>query len=143
MDRASGEQLQNLHAVDVPYQFLEIPFSPHAPMQNVQIHILGEGKGRQPGGDGRSGAVAIDLATTWLGNLWIALTMDQGVCRCRVLARTPEAVRTIEAHAAELASRLNAVGYAVADVRASLWDGDRLSEAVTFVACFKGMDFRA
>jgi hypothetical protein len=143
MDRASGEQLQNLHAADVPYQFLEIPFSPHAPIQNVQIHILGEGRGRKSGGDGRSGAVAIDLATTGLGNLWIALTMDQGVCRCRVLARTPEAVRTIDAHAAELAARLNAVGYAVADIRASLWDGDRLSEAVKLVACFKGMDFQA
>lgn len=143
LDRSSGTQLQNLRGLDLPYQFLEIPFPPHAPIRNAQVHIFGEGRGRQQKYDPQNTAVAIDLTTTRLGDLWISLAIHQGVCRCWIRARTSEVVRAVETHASDLADRLSGLGYPGTRVRASLWNGDRLSEVVSLVAQFKEVDFQA
>jgi hypothetical protein len=74
-----------------------------------------------------------------LGDLWITLAMHQGTCRCRIRARTPEVVRAVAAHAPELTERLGDVGYRGAQVTASLWDGDRIAEAVGLFAQFTGV----
>jgi hypothetical protein len=142
LDRQTGGQLQNLRGQEAPYLFFEVPFSPTAPIRNAQIHVLGEGRGRKQRFDPQNAAVAIDLTTTRLGDLWITLAIHQGVCRCRIRARTPEVVRAVTAHVPELTERLGAVGYRGAQVSASLWDGDRIAEAVGLFAQFTGVSVR-
>jgi flagellar hook-length control protein FliK len=139
LDRQTGGQLQNLRGQEAPYLFFEVPFPPTAPIRNAQVHVLGEGRGRKQRFDPQNTAVAIDLTTTRLGDLWISLAIHQGVCRCSIRARTPEIVRAIEAHASELTERLAVAGYRAAQVSASLWNGDRISEAVGLFARFAGV----
>jgi hypothetical protein len=139
LDRQTGGQLQNLRGQEAPYLFFEVPFPPTAPIRNAQVHVLGEGRGRKQRFDPQNTAVAIDLTTTRLGDLWISLAIHQGVCRCSIRARTPEIVRAIEAHVSELTERLGVAGYRAAQVSASLWDGDRISEAVGLFAQFAGV----
>ena len=143
LDRQTGGQLQNLRGQEAPYLFFEVPFPPTAPIRNAQIHVLGEGRGRKQRFDPQNAAVAIDLTTTQLGDLWITLAIHQGACRCRIRARTPEVVRAVAAHAPELTERLGAAGYRDARVSASLWDGDRISEAVGLFAQFTGVSVQA
>jgi hypothetical protein len=143
LDRQTGGQLQNLRGQEAPYLFFEVPFPPTAPIRNAQIHVLGEGRGRKQRFDPHNAAVAIDLTTTQLGDLWITLAIHQGACRCRIRARTPEVVRAVAAHAPELTERLGVAGYRGARVSASLWDGDRIAEAVGLFAQFTGVSIQA
>jgi hypothetical protein len=143
LDRQTAGELQNLRGQAAPYLFFEVPFPPTAPIRNAQVHLLGEGRGRKRRFDPQNTAVAIDLTTTRLGDLWISLAIHQGVCRCSIRARTPAIVRAIEAHVSELTERLGVAGYRAAQVRASLWDGDRISEAVGLFAQFAGVSVQA
>jgi hypothetical protein len=52
-------------------------------------------------------------------------------------------VRAVAAHASELTGRLGAAGYRDAQVSASLWDGDRIAEAVGLFAQFTGVSVQA
>jgi hypothetical protein len=143
LDRLGGAQLQNLHGVEQPYVFLEVPFPPGNGLEHAQVHFLSE-DGRSKGRfDPGQATVAIDLATTRLGDLWITLHAAGGHCRCDFRATQPDAVQAITDASGELVEALNGAGYTDAVVRASLWDGDRLRAAAALVRPWSGLNVSA
>lgn len=140
MDRLAASQLQNAHGVNHPYTFLEIPCVPGQFVQCGQVHFLSQGGKNSHTFDARNAVVALDLSTTHLGDLWITLHVSAGRCQCRFCVTSAEIATVVRNEAAELATGLDAAGYAGASVYVSVWDGDRLREAASLVRSMSGLD---
>lgn len=142
MDRLAGRDLQNLRAFDEPYLFLEIPFAPDAPIRHAQIHLFGRDGGRRSIDPEHAQAV-LDLSTSVLGDLWIALSLTQGRCVCTIRATSPEAVEALRGAGNELADALGEAGYPGATLRLDTWDGNRVREAAALLRRMTGVDLTA
>jgi hypothetical protein len=143
LERTSGAQLQNLRAFEQAYLFFEIPFASGSPIHHAQIHIFGDPQGKRGGFDANQAAIAMDLSTTHLGDLWVNLSLIRRYCTCAFRACAPQVVAAIEAHGAELTQALTRVGYRGASVYASLWDGNRLQAVAELMQRFAALDARA
>lgn len=143
LDRISSGQLQNLHSLEQPYVFFEVPFPPGAPLREARVHFFHEGRGTKHGAEGRSASVTLDISTTKLGDLWITLQLTDGHCACRVAVTSEPAAETIEAARQELVNAIEGAGYARATVHVDLWDGDRLRETAHLMRRFSGIDLKA
>jgi hypothetical protein len=142
MERLAGRDLMNLHGLEQPYVFLDVPFPPDAPIRHGQIHMWGRGRGKNAI-DAARAEVVLDLETTRLGNLWISLSLGSGHCLCTLRADRAENAAVLEAAAGELAQALNGCGYAEARVRVAFWDGNRLRETAAFVRRMAGINLKA
>lgn len=142
MNRITGLQLQNLHGLQGPYAFIEVPFPPDAGVRRAAIHFL-SGRDRGKRGAAAAASVALDLSTTRLGDLWIMLLASEGACSCRFLAKTPEARDALSAAADDLEKSLRAAGYRDVRIETRLWEDNRFSEAAAFVRRIKGIDVQA
>jgi Flagellar hook-length control protein FliK len=140
--RFTGEQLQNLHSIDNPYRFLEMPVPAESPFQWIQLHFFGDGEGGKRGFGAADALVVLDVSTTALGDLWISLGMVRGLCTCTLRATDPATVKAIASNADELKENLAAAGYQGANVQAVKWNGDRLLAAAQLMRRFSGMDMR-
>ena len=143
IDRLSANHVQNLRGLEHPYLFIELPYCDDAPIRHGQIHFFSDGRAGRRGFDPENFATVLDLATTTLGDLWIALQVRHGYCTCRIRATTPAIVATIRQAASELAQDLESIGYRAATVQVALWDGDRLRAAAGLMRRFSGIDMRA
>jgi hypothetical protein len=143
VDRISAGQLQNLHRLDQPYVFAEIPFPADGPVREARVHFFHEGHGGQHAFEGRNASVTLDLSTTKLGDLWITLQLAEGHCSCRFGATSEAAVTAIEGGQDDLLRALERAGYARATVHVALWDGDRLRETARLMRRFAGIDVKA
>lgn len=143
LDRISSGQLQNLHSLEQPYVFFEVPFPTGAPLREARVHLFREGRGTKHGAEGRSASVTLDLSTTKLGDLWITLQLTEGHCGCRVAVTSEPVAETIEAAREELVNAIESAGYARATVHVDLWDGDRLRETAHLMRRFSGIDVKA
>jgi hypothetical protein len=138
LDRLSGRQLQNLHSVDRSYQFFELPVAGDSPYRHLQVHFFGhEGRGRKRF-DPKNATVVLDVSMSRLGDLWINLAIANGRCTCTIRATDQETVDAIESGRDELRRALDGVGYPGAQVRVSLWDGDRFAAATKLIRRFTG-----
>jgi hypothetical protein len=143
VDRISSGQLQNLHRLDQPYVFVEIPFPADAPVRGARVHFFHEGRGDRQAFEGRKASVTLDLSTTKLGDLWITLQLAEGHCSCRFGATSEETVDAIEGAQEDLVRALEESGYERATVHVALWDGNRLRETAHLMRRFAGIDVRA
>ena len=143
LGRLSGGDLQNLRALEQPYFFLELPFGTEAPIQHAQIHFFGEQAGRGNAFDRSDAMVAMDLSTTRLGDLWIALRVTQGRCYCTIGATSEATLEAIEGASGELVEGLARAGYPDAVVRTRVWNGDRFAEVAALASRFSGLDVEA
>lgn len=143
VDRFAATQLINARGTDVPYLFLAMPVAVDSPLRFAHIHVMGEGGGKSQRFDAKNVTVVFDISTTSLGELWITMTAAHGACSCWIRASDLDAVALIQSHADELAGRLSRAGYAAVDVRATLWDGDRVRELAAMMRRFKGIDVEA
>lgn len=143
LDRFSGEHLQNLRALELPYLFMELSFDADAPIRHAQVHIFGDDSAQKHRFDSNNATVVIDLSTTNLGDLWISISIVDGRCRCLFRVTEPEVVEAIEAASDELAQHLADAGYQGAIVEATLWEGDRLQAAADLMCRFAGLDATA
>jgi hypothetical protein len=143
VDRISSGQLQNLHRLDQPYVFVEIPFPADAPVREARVHFFHEGRGDRQAFEGRNASVTLDLSTTKLGDLWITLQLAEGHCSCRFGATSAAAVDAIEGAQEDLVRALEGSGYERATVHVALWDGNRLRETAHLMRRFAGIDLKA
>ncbi len=142
IDRLTAAHLQNLHGLDQAYYFAEIPLPANAPVSQARIHIFGDGQRGRHEFNAKNASVAMDLSTTHLGDLWIALQMIEGRCTCHFLATSEEAAARIETGSADLKQALERAGYAGASVHVGVWDGDRLRETARLMRRFSGLDIK-
>jgi len=142
LGRLSAAQLQNVHALDQPYLFLEIPWPAGAPIHEARVHFFAEGRTGKRGPDAQNASVTLDLSTTRLGDLWITLQLVAGRCQCRFCATSPDAVETIERATEELTQALEDAGYPQTTIQVTLWDGDRLREMANLMRRFSGIDLK-
>lgn len=143
VDRFAAAQLINARGADVPYLFFAMPVAFDSPIRFAHIHVMGEGGGKSQRFDAKNVTVVFDISTASLGELWITLTAAHGACSCWIRAGNLDAVALIQSHADELAGRLSRAGYAAVEVRATLWDGDRVRELAAMMRRFKGIDVEA
>lgn len=142
-DRFAAAQLVNARGAEVPYVFLALPMPVNAPIRHAHIHVMGEGGGKAQRFDAANATVVLDLSTSALGDLWITLSAVRGVCSCWIRACDVDAMTALQEMEDELADRLSSAGYPGANVRTSLWDGDRVRELATMMRRFKGLDIEA
>jgi hypothetical protein len=143
LGRLLAGQLQNLHGLDQPYVFFEVPFAAGAPVREARVHLFHESRAGHRKHEPHAASVTLDLSTTELGDLWITLQFAEGNCACRVAATSPAAIAAIESARDELLRGLEAAGYAHATVHLDLWDGDRLRETGRLMGRFSGIDLKA
>jgi len=139
--RLTGVQLQNLHGLEHPYVFVELPCAPDSEIRHAQVHVFREGR-RKPSQERHAERlVVLDLATTRLGDLWIALRVTSGHCDCRMNAATREAREALSEARQELVNALVQVGYTAPRVHIGEWDGDRLREVALLMQRRARVDF--
>ena len=138
--RLSSIDLQNARGAEHPYAFVALPFAGEAGVNRALIHFFGEGGGKQRRFQAANAMVAFDLSTTRLGDLWIALRSTRDHCECRLSATSEEVVQALAASSDELADALRGVGYERVMVKASLWDGDRISKTTALMRRFSGLN---
>lgn len=143
IDRVFAGQLQNLHAIDQPYVFFEVPFASGGPVREARVHVFHEGHGARREHEVHTASVTLDLSTSKLGDLWITLQLANGNCVCRVAATSRSAMETIESARGELLNGLKMAGYDRASVHVDLWDGNRLRETAQLMRRFSGIDLKA
>jgi len=132
---------QNARSLDQPYMFMQLPLPPDGPLLRAHIHVMGDGR---RGREGKQAAtVALDLSTARLGDLWIALTSDGERCGCLFRAQTAEAVEALRTGASDLEGALKKAGYGQANVRAELWDGNRVEALAAYLRPFSGLNVEA
>jgi len=141
LDRFAGVQLQNTRALDFPYLFLQLPFDPAGGIRHGRLHILGEGRG--DGMDKDNASLILDLDTTNLGPVLIALGLTHGRCTCTIRAVDEAAVDMFEAHADDLKEALSRAGFPGATVQATSWDGDAIAALAEEFAGGDGLDVSA
>lgn len=139
-ERLAAGQLQNLRSLEQSYLFLELPFATGAGMGPAQIHFFGDGHAKGRRFDAANARVVIDLATSKLGDLWIALDIVRKHCTCTIRAVEPEIVEALRASGGELRDALAEAGYANARVTVGGWNGNRLEAIAGMVQRFRGFD---
>lgn len=140
IERLSGSQLQNLRSLEQSYLFLEVPFTEDSGINRAQVHFFGKGGGKGQRFDAKNSTVMLDLSTSKLGDLWIALQMVSGHCTCTLRAANPESVELINAASSELAEALDEAGYPNARVVVGQWRGNRLQEVANMMRRFTGFN---
>lgn len=143
IERLTAAQLANARGLDAPYLFFELPFTPGAPIEHAQIHVMGDGGGRGRRFDRQNASLVLDLRTTALGDLWITLTVSSGDCTCWLRAQSLAAAEALQANAPELTARLADAGYPRSIVLTALWDGDRVRELAAILRPFRGLNIEA
>ncbi|MBI4558886.1 MAG: hypothetical protein HY706_14985 [Candidatus Hydrogenedentes bacterium] len=143
LDRLSATDLQNLRALGVQYAFVELPFPAEGPLQRVQVHFLGGGRHGRNRFDAENAAVVLDISTTRLGDLWIALNVVRGRCACIIRAVEAAATSAIEANSEELIAALRDAGYSAATVEVLPWNGDRLEQLALVLGPLSGLSVSA
>lgn len=142
LERFDNAQLHNLRSFDQPYLFLQLPVPPDSGLQRAEVHFLGRREGKGGAWRRDDATVAIDLSTTRLGDLWIGIDINRGVCSCTFRAREVDAVEAIRQNAPELVQGLENAGYPNASVRVVPWQRDRLGELSRLVRPMAGLNVR-
>ena len=137
VERLQHGQLQELRGLEQPYVFVQLPFPPDSGVLNGQMHVIGDGRGRDLG---KSQVVVLDLATTGLGDLWIRLEFLTYTCRCMLKTSSEEALPLLEQAASELQTALAEAGYGQSAVQVELWEGNRMDEAAELMRRFGGLN---
>jgi hypothetical protein len=142
-ERAMGAELQNLRALDQSYQFIELPVRESHGFNRAQIHTF-----QDSSGPGRENGAAVyrtvlDLDTTQLGVLWVALQSAGNQCGCHFRVEDPEVLALLEGEASALEAALVDAGFAKATVTATLWDGNRDEALITLLAPYQKLDLEA
>jgi hypothetical protein len=140
MDRLSGAQAQNLHSLDQPYLFLDLPLLPDTGFKYAQLHFLSEGGGKQKKFDRNQAQVALDLATTSLGALWVSLNITNGHCRCAFRTQNSAVAELLKEASPELRQALDKAGYPNTEILVKSWDGDRIKETARLLRRFSGLN---
>lgn len=118
--RIESHQLQNLHSIEQPYAFFEVPFGPNeAPLH---IHWFRDRASREGAAAHR---LYIDVSLSRLGNVWIEL-QAASFCRCTIRIEDGEAIREAERHTAQLVQSLEQCGFHPVTLRVLEWNGDRV-----------------
>lgn len=143
LDRLDGTQWQNLRALESAYFFLEVPVPPESAFTRAQIHVFGDGKRGKDAIDPKNAAVILDLSVSRLGDLWIALRVQQGHCQCEIRAVRPGSATAIEAASEELSAALAGAGYPGARITVLPWEGNRIEELAALMRRFTGIDVNA
>ncbi len=127
--------LQNIRALETPYQFFSIPFAPRTGIEHAQVHLLGaDGRGSGGGAGRQAHLVAIDLYLTNLGPLWITLQSSGASCSCVIRAEHEAVRRALDDGAPELEAGLRRAGFPAAQVRTEAWEGGRAGAATALLA---------
>ncbi len=141
-ERATGAELQNLRGLDQSYQFIELPVRERDGFHRAQIHTFQERSGGREAGGAVSRTV-LDLDTTQLGPLWVALQSAGNQCGCHFRVEDPEVLALLEGEAPALEAALSEAGFAKATVTATLWDGNRDEALITLLAPYQKLDLEA
>jgi len=141
-ERLDAAQLQQLHAHDVPYRFVELPLPASAGFHYAQVHFFSDAGGANAGGAGTLSSIVLDLELSVLGPLWILLQHGPGLCVCTVKSPEPGTRALLEAARADLEGVLGAGGVA-ASVRVAPMEGDRLAAIAALVAWSRPLDVSA
>ncbi|MBX7256393.1 MAG: hypothetical protein K1Y02_08530 [Candidatus Hydrogenedentes bacterium] len=143
IERITANQLQNLRGLETSYLYFEPAFVPGSGLSSAHIHAFGDGSGKQSFPSENS-TVVLDLSTTRLGDLWITLSAVQGACSCVFRTREPLVAVLIDEHAPELEKLLSdTANFTYTQVRAVVWNNDRLSAAIDLFRPLEGIDTEA
>lgn len=143
LERATGSELQNLRALDQPYQFLELPLSDASGLKRIQIHNFTESHSTAETPSATIHRTVLDLDTTRLGLVWVDLRAQGTQCRCQFRLMSADLAAAVEATAEELETGLKNLGYIRAHVTADTWDGDREQALLALLAPFQSLDLEA
>lgn len=142
-ERATGGELQNLRGLDQNYHFMELPLSESQGFHRAQIHTFHEkgSTGRSSGGTMHH--TVLDIDTTRLGALWVALQSAGDQCNCQFRVEDADVAALIEAQAPTLEAALAAAGYGRVSVSATQWEGDREAALIAMLAPYQKLDLEA
>lgn len=139
-DRALGADLLNTRSLDQPYQFLELPVRESQGFLRAHVHSFSEERPDGKLGQRTLHRTILDLDTTKLGPLWIALEAIGTRCTCRFRTANPDVAKALKAEIETLENRLRRAGFEHATVAAEPWDGDRETAVIQMLAPFQKLD---
>lgn len=140
LDAWQTGDLQNLHAQEQSYVFLEIPAG--GEIDYARLHLFGERGGQRGRSDAQLSAV-LDISLSQLGALWIRLGLHGKTCQCEIRATDATAVAAIRGESAELCDTLEVLGYVGVCIFVNEWDGDSLRETATMMQGLGPLDVQA
>ncbi|GMW00694.1 MAG: hypothetical protein AMXMBFR84_18310 [Candidatus Hydrogenedentota bacterium] len=141
-DRLAGAALQNLHATDGAYWFMELPFNSEGPLESAQIHVMGDGRNRREV-DPSQATIAMDLHLSQIGPLWIQLTFRNGACSCLFRSADSDVLDAVRKQSDELVTGLREAGYPGSAIRTEPWDEDRLAAVAALFKPIGGVNATA
>ncbi len=142
-ERALGSDVQNLRALDQPYEFMEFPLGEEQGFRRLQLHVFSEAPSRNDPQGQAIHQTVLDLELTRLGPMWIALRAQGPQCTCAFRVMTPELATHLNRVADELRDELAGLGFPHARITATVWDGDRESALLSLLSPYQGLDLDA
>ncbi|MBX3179272.1 MAG: flagellar hook-length control protein FliK [Candidatus Hydrogenedentes bacterium] len=139
-EHTRGADLQNLRSLDQPYQFLSLPVRESGGFFRADLHLFGEGGAQGRGRRGQPAQAILDLDTTRLGPLWVALRAAGTHCACHIRAADPGVAAHLAESAPALREALATAGYPDADVTVEAGDGDRIEALIHLLAPYQKLD---
>ncbi len=133
--RLTASEAQQLHGLERPYAFLDLPVRLLDGFRHGQVHFLNEGAAAS--GEGMT-RVVLDLDLTNLGPVWVALSCRGSACQCAVRA-LPQAQAALAEDGETLRAALASAGYQAA-VRVEAWDGNRVDALAALLQPPAGLD---
>lgn len=124
LERQRGAQLQELHALQRPYCFFDLPPAGETGCERAQLHVLPDPRGAAAG-EHAVHQVVLDLETRHLGRCWVQTVLHRGGCSCTFQVERAMARDAVAAAAGELEQGLRDAGLAHAAVHVCGWNGDR------------------
>ncbi len=124
LEHLEGSALQQIHRLEIPYVYLEVPLGYASGFHWAHVHWFGANNTRQQIEKNNS-TIVLDLNLSNVGEIWIMLrtVADQYLCRFRVREQT--LVTAIEEIQEELGQALSKAGFPGTHIQTTLWDGDR------------------
>ena len=123
-----------------PYQFLELPVREADGFRRAHIHSFSEKGGGPNAPQTPTHRTVLDIETTRLGPLWIALHAAEGHCACRIKAVEHEVAALMRNEADALRESLQGAGYQNASVTVEPWDGNREEAVYQLLAPYQKLD---
>ena len=136
--RLTAGEAQQLHGLERPYAFLDLPVRLLDGFRHGQVHFLNDGA--TTSGEAQT-RVVLDLELTKLGPVWVALSCRGSTCHCQVRA-LPDVRPAIAEDGDALREALSSAGY-TAVVQVAAWEGNRVEALAAWLQPSAGLDTRA
>ncbi len=143
LQRLEAVRYQNLHGLDHPYAFWEIPLDEQSGFTRCQIHFFGDEKNPNNASKTPAVSIVLDIETEHLGQLWIQLQIHDLTCSCLLQSDKAETRALLKSESKALEDGLRQAGLQVESCEVRAWTGDRMAMLTRLFQRFNTFEIHA